>query len=235
MKPYWNRAICVALAATVVSFGASATLADFVVADGTFNDSDWTAVKFYDSTPGSSATFTASQTPNGGNPGAFRETTHTYAFGGIEVGHFMNGAVYNPSVRGAISGVDYSFDARVFESGASLAVVMGVVLQQNGEYYVNSVTATQNEWTSFVVQQLHAVDFVATNGIDHPDFSASGGLIQIGYVTSNGTVGGLTSTDSGIDNLVVDFHAAPEPSSIILGLLGVASLLVVRGFRWHRS
>lgn len=186
--------------------GLTAT-AGVVLQDSTFNEADWSIVIFYDNTPGSNAAVTGSQILTGGNPDEFRETIQSYAFGQMAAAHFRSGAMYDPSVSGAISTVDYSFEANVFDYGTSLAVGYGIVLLQNGEYYQGQeAILTDNIWTSVAMTQLRADDFVGTNAGDHPDFSAAGSLIQFGYYTANGTAGVRTQTDSGIDNLSVTLN-----------------------------
>src|SRR5260370_41881572 len=73
-----NLALSVGLLIASLAIGVPVSRADVTFYDGTFNDSDWTAVQIPYTPAAQSATFTASQVLTGGNPGAYRFITQTY-------------------------------------------------------------------------------------------------------------------------------------------------------------
>lgn len=222
-----------ALAAATAATSAQAT----AFFDGTFVDTDWTAQKLFDNSNSGSggASATIGQVGTGGNPGAYRQTVNDWlGTGGFEYGHVSTVAAYNPSIEGAITSMDFSYDARYFGfsgSGANpLAVAYLPFLMQGGSTYQGPyATATQNSWVPFDFMNLMASDFTLTTGSGpaNPDFSATGGAIMFGYLTSNGSgFTGTHETTSGIDNWRVEVHNAqvPEPASLSLFGLGLAGL-----------
>ena len=196
--------------------------------DGTFSDSDWTGTKIYDTTAGQSATFSASQTASGGNPGAFRETIQDYGTGGIRVGDLDSNFIFNPATQGAIASIDFSYDSDAFATGISGAIGYGLVVFQNGSFYASDAedVVTANQWNTFSHTGLSATDFTLVGGSSNPDFTDTGSPIEFGYYTSNGTGFGTGHTDSGIDNFSVT--AVPEPSMSIFGAASALALLLCR-------
>jgi hypothetical protein len=211
-----------------------------VFTDDTFNDADWTAsIIFQD---GQTPSFTATQISSGGNPGAYRQVQHTYGGlvnnGSIVVGHLMDGATYDPSIDGAVSTIDFSFDLILFDGGDSRTVAYGGLILQNNSYYSGGYTTTStvpttNVWESNSIEDLFASDFslVMGAGPAQPDFSSSGSIIQFGYFSGNSTFPATqTTTLSGIDNwsTTINPSIVPIPPALylfgtgLLGLIGMA-------------
>jgi alpha-tubulin suppressor-like RCC1 family protein/uncharacterized protein YjbI with pentapeptide repeats len=182
--------------------------------DGTFNPDDWSASKILDNTSGASATFSESQQASGGNPGNFRQVVQTFSAGTMIVGNLLNTSrfSYNPSVQGTFSSIAYAYD--LLETtpppfpGAQVAY--NLLLYQNGTYYSGPTDLiSAGGWQTFAHTGLTASDFsnlyqgvlpLPGTGPSHPDFSSTGGLIQIGYISANSSTGGTITTTSGIDN-----------------------------------
>lgn len=197
--------------------------------DGTFEDADWSGTKVFDTTAGSSATFTAGQFATGGNPGGYRQVDHSYGPGGIGVLHLNLFAVYDPATSGAIASVDYAFDAIHLNPPPAQAVAFNLALEQGGSTYIaSSFNAFDAVWTSTGQMGLLATDFAlyTGGGPANPDFSSGGGVITAGFVSRNSNTGGATliTRTGGIDNWSVTFNPVPEPTSALLLGLGLAAL-----------
>ena len=209
--------------------------------DGVFDDSDWTAqLGFINAT---NASFTAQQIVSGGNPNEYRETDHQWTgLGGLNVLHLNSNAIYDPSVSGSIAEIDYSFDLNWLNApNGPGGVGYSLLIFQNGTYYAaNQQLIQQSNWSAVGESALSATDFTrhqvtGTGGIN-PDFSASGSLLQFGYLSSNGTSANQSvTTRSGIDNWSVDVQAVPEPSSFVLFLVIALGTSFTRPRRPYRQ
>jgi hypothetical protein len=196
----------------------------FNFSDTGFNPSEWSADLIYNTTA-SVASYTTIQAGSGGNPGVWRETTHAYDTGGMAVGQINKTFVFAPLLHGGvITSVGFSYDFNVIDAGASLAVAHGLAITQLGRYYVAAYVSQtpSGGWVGHSASGLTASSFTEYNGTAHPDFSAP---LAFGYVTGNGTAGGLTSTDHGLDNFSVTFTTVPEPPALAwVGLFGGGAL-----------
>src|SRR5215471_3610518 len=79
--------------------------ADMIFSDATFNNADWNNTKILDTA--GNASFSAFQVASGGNPGSFQETIQSLNQGQMGVGHLNITFVYDPSVQGAITSIDF--------------------------------------------------------------------------------------------------------------------------------
>ena len=216
--------------------------ADVTFTDSTFNDLDWTDLKVADSTPGQNGTYSAQQVTAGGNPGAYRGFTHNWTGpGAIYVGHIKSGAEYDPSVQGAIQSVSFSIDAAWFSTNSHNAVAFAPLIIQDGNYYWGTWDQLlfppdpQGTWINLEINDVLESDFVRlvstgpTTGT--PDFSVSGGAMQFGIMTENGTASGdFLTVSAGIDNwilTVIQTEAIPTLSE--WGLILLALLLLAAG------
>lgn len=181
-------------------------------ADGSFGF-NWTSTKIYDSTPGATATF-ASVTPIiGGNPGTFRETTHTWGAGAILVAHLNSAAVHNPATEPVYS-IDTSWDLK-HTTGVSIGGAVGyrLAIQQGSAIYGGpNDDIFSTSWTSFSRTNILPSDFTLWSGFGSPtpDFSATGAPMTLGFISANSQGGpGFVTKVSGIDNWVVVMHTMP--------------------------
>jgi len=219
---------------------AADSQADLIIfSDNTFEVADWTAVKSFDNTPGQAGTFNTQQVVAGGNPGKYRSVQLIFSGTGVSstgmaVLHTRASDVYDPAA-GAIATIDFSIDGIVFDNPTpGFAVSIELRIVQNGiEFQTGSLAGfqvLQFDWTNFSVTGLTEADFF-TSSPATPDFSASGAPIQFGFVTGATTrTSGITVIRTGgFDNWSVtintmDGGAIPEPTCVLLTLLGVVAL-----------
>jgi len=191
----------------LVVLGAGAAAAA-TFSDTQFVPADWTTTVEVLNLGG---TVTPSQVATGGNTGAFRRINNNLAsaagqgFSNTVMGfHAKAGATWNPSTQGAIGSLDYAEDA--FRFSGSGVQANGIALRQGGVifYGPSSVTpSTVGVWQGYSWLGILPTQFDAlAAGVQNPDFSATGGLIEFGFFRGNSTsVGGGGGTVSGgIDN-----------------------------------
>lgn len=204
--------------------------------DQTFANSDW-SIHVSQSSLDSTPTVSASQSPTGGNPGAYRSVSHLTNVAGSQqlyVVHLHSSWTWNPSTQGPITEVTYSMDANVFNGGISDAVGFGIAIRQASTFYVADYFGIieQTGWQSHsVTTPLTESDFGLAEWptpAGNPDFSTSGGLIEFGFLTQNGTSSttDVLSSSSGVDNVSIEITAIPEPASWLA--LAAAPLLLRR-------
>lgn len=195
--------IAVALASVALASPASA-VDTITFTDGTFGPG-WSSFKLFDTTAGASATFSSSTLPAGGNPGDYRETTHTFGAGAIGVAHLTSLYQHSPSVQ-PIQTISFNVELNHFTFPTTLgAVGYQLLLQQGNAYYAGvqfPVMFTGWQFYQVVNQPASAFTLVAGTGPANPDFSCTGGPINFGFLSSN-SGSGLTTKTSGIDNWTV--------------------------------
>lgn len=210
---------------------AASSLVAQTFVDGTFNDADWSVVLLPHDQP--NATFTASQSASGGNPGTFRLLTYeSLNAGTVNAANLRSGAFYTPSIQGALASVSFSYDLQSVSLTVFSAPYFAPLLVQGGNYYrwnqlhIN----TLNPWRTFAANDLTASDFFLFGGSlgDHPDFSVNGAPMQFGFATIDGLSTGGRNV-AGIDNWSVT--AVPEPSVYALGFCAVFTWWCLRRLR----
>lgn len=146
--------------------------------------------------------------------------------------HLLAGATYDPAVDGSIAKFRYQEHAYWRSGGGGLGQATGIAIRQADEVYVSLglTTGQRREWRTlrgvFLVSDFHRVDTTDLVDLidqgDHPDFSSSGGLMEIGFFRGNSTgVGGGGGTIvASIDNVVIT--VVPAPGAI--GLFALAFL-----------
>ncbi|MBZ5606326.1 MAG: PEP-CTERM sorting domain-containing protein [Acidobacteriia bacterium] len=222
-----------------------------VLSDGTFSNANWTLVSTQ--LPGNGGTITTTQEAAGGNTGAYRFIQDQVNAGsaapnlsGVFGVQLNSLGTYNPGVSGAIGSISFSIDyncavnpASPTNTGACVQQGMGfgLAMQQGGNIYTMNdllLTFVPGAWTNSTTNNLTASSFGQPsdtgNGYStdtqHPDFSASGGIITFGLFNVNHAGAGAYETDAGFDNwsVTIDQASAPEPGSLALFSLGALAM-----------
>jgi len=227
------------------------------VSDSTFLDANWALTQF---TAGNAGSSTATQMLSGGNPGAFRNVTDvlTAAPPGLNTivlsTSIYTPFTYDPAVSGAIGSLSYSEDAACTGGCFGQGQSTGPALSQGGNLYILSsstvITGPALTWAPHVLSGLTAVDFGLVNvtaagsifdNTQHPNFSAGGAPIQVGFFRANGTSvsGGGYTLSAGIDNWQVTIAAGaplggPIPTLSEWAVALLAVLIALTGFVWMR-
>jgi len=214
--------------------GSAVTASAVTFSDSTFANVLWSGEKLGDvSTP--STSFSAAYTGSFAGRTDIRLVTHFFGLvdpsrSDISTFHALNSTSYNPASSGALASVSISFNINSATGGTSGGVARVPALAQGGTVYRAAdsagVTFTGTGWQSVAATGLHAGDFVST-ALANPDFSGAGAPIFFGFVLSNGSNLGIsTSTQTYIDDFVAEATPIPEPSTIALllgaGVLGTA-------------
>ena len=232
-------------AAAIAGLCAAASLANASVTyfDGVFNPSDWNDFTILGPGNGFSSGVTVAQLPFGGNPGSYRQIDIVLdaQLPGAAVTslNINNNAFYNPVTQGAISFIDYSEDSLAVLGGGNVQGT-GLLIVQNGNYFVqrNPVLvmpfSSHSSWAPNAAPGLVASDLweLLPSGLldstSNPDFSAAGGIMQLGFwrgVSSGGFSGGVDNRHAAIDNWRV--RIVPTPGTAAVGLIA-GTLLAAR-------
>jgi hypothetical protein len=216
-----------------------AARASVTFSDGTFEDGDWTlsVYNFTTTTPGGGSS-TATQAPAGGNPGDYRGVSVTVnnavgqaSVNGIYSLNLRTSAVYDPRLHGAVESIDWSLDSNVLSIPAEFSLECGVLLRQNGLYFIPYVGGSNaGGWVTTAGAGRRAHDFFSLNGVGSLDFSAIAPPIEFGFYEFcfTRTHYPAYTAVSGVDNWSVAVRQVPEPGGVSLSvgaiLLGGVSL-----------
>ena len=237
----------------------SSPVAAQTASDSTFLDANWTGTQF---TAGNGGTSTGAQVLVGGNPGSFRNVTDVLnaAPGGgstiVLSTHIFTPFTYTPATSGAIASLNYSEDAACTAGCFGQGQSTGPAIKQGANLYIYTtqlVTGPSAVWTNHALSGLTAADFGLVNvtsagtlfdTTQHPNFSAAGAPIQVGFFRANGTPSGPYTLSAGIDNwqvtIVPSIVAPPPAQSLPVPTLGgwalavLAISLAVAGFARRR-
>ncbi len=225
----------------LLAMAASVAAANVTLSDGEFLEADWNN---YAIVNGVGSGFSVARFTNGGNPGAYQDSTNNVAPGErIATNHVYQPVKYDPAASGAISQADFSVD--VLDGSTSVTILKAYIAQDGLAYYsIGFHAISSSGWTQYSFTGLTDADFDLNSdaGVgsapfgQHPDFSASGNIISVGYTLIDsfaGTPEQILLAGNGIDNFSATFHSVPEPCSVLLAALGFLGL--VARSRWRRK
>jgi hypothetical protein len=218
-------AVCVA-----ACFAAASPADAAVISDGELLSSSWN-VTFAGS--GAGGGVSSERLSTGGNPDSMRRVNFSVSAAPsgatqsiVFALHLRNGFVHTPATNGPITSVSMAEDTKLLIA-ASFPQQTGPLLRQDGVFYIarGGSTGSLLIWGPRAHGPFAAQDFVALDtsdpfdGVDdsvHPDFSASGSPIEVGFfrALSSGVGGGLKSSDCGLDNLVITVTTPPPPGCV---------------------
>ncbi len=173
----------------------------------------------------------------GGNPGAMRSMRHQMGLFGsfpvsIDRAHLLVDPTrtFTPSASGAINFVNITVDGKISEAfnnsgpGAPATMRQYFAVRQGGTVFVANAPAFSQNFTNTAwptvggdpgrlrLTNLTAANFAPIGGGASPDFSATGGALQFGYVRGTTTSDYLdVFHDADNFEVVVDFAGAPPP------------------------
>lgn len=207
-----------ALTVSILALAAPSICRAELVADTTFNDSNWFLHESLYFNPGSSST--ASQSVGGGFTGNARFVGNTLSGGG---GLYSINIYSAYSWTGSTPLTDLSMSIQARSDGYLQA--FGFAIEQGGKYWVAGYQLTTPSYAAYTLS-LTAADFGTPYGVDPasqpaaPDFSGTGAPIRFGFYTANSSSGSAYSTGALYSDFTVSFVPAPSAA----GALALAAL-----------
>ncbi len=228
------RPWAIALLCAIALLPAASAGASVVYTDSTFSDSDWSTTYQFTGTLGTPPT--AAQQSTGGHTGAWERIDLLNFSNILFTYHALAGATYTPSLDGAIDSIDWQQDVLALVNRSGINIALAPCIRQGGKDYYSNNSVFNNSTTTWLTAGLGALqasDFrTFVSSTQHPDFGATGGLMQLGFVASSNNGGVTASRAAGIDNFSITVNSvtpatpAPEPSG--LAIAGGGVLLALR-------
>jgi hypothetical protein len=235
------------VAAIAILIGINAVTASAGVvtfSDTNLSNADWTHAMMYKTGLGGSFDATDQLTTggcSGSSPECRQIQQSVKAHNGqwascywefYQYGNGTTTGVFDPTVEGQILNVDFSQWWNITNRGTPNGFAVGAALKQNGVIYLSLLDNTKESgWTQKIHTGLTALNFrTLLDANAHPDFSATGAPIIVGfYVGNSGTKYSTAFTDAGnIDDWSISFTTptnAPEPAAMTLLVLGGLALV----------
>ena len=178
--------------------------------DGEFLDTDWTLTVLQNH---AAAVARSERVDHGGNPAAYRRIVHDLPPASPALNpqiislHQRQGADYEPAVQGPIRQICFAEDAYILQ-GFGQGQSTGPAVWQAGRMYIgpSGITGVPATWQHRAPAALAATDFIEVRaGAErlpgsHPDFTATGAAITVGFYRSNSSRTGGYILDGAIDN-----------------------------------
>ncbi len=238
MKTKFNL-LLISMVTLVACEGQPVSAAMYMFQDTTFLNSDWTATKWADTTPGASATFNSGQANTGGSPFGpntpdFRLTRHVYNNGAIQVEHRNVNFNWTPLPGESVVDIDFQYDLRHL-TGTTVGGAVGYALNlyQGGKVYRSTPydNIFPNTWVPFshpLVPLTSFQEVVAGTGVLLPTSNPVATLpMSFGFMSAN-SANQLTTKISGIDNLKITLWTVPEPACGLMALIASCFLRRLR-------
>lgn len=179
--------------------------------DQDFQPEHWTEFRYFGGRDAIGGMYLAEQAPEGGAPGPYRQVSHLWTGpGDLIVVHLKSGAGLEPASLGGIERIDAWLDASFAPVVDPFFVQCGPALIQGGRLYLVRHYATSPNWARLGGDGFGAEDFEDFyDPLVHPDFSAAGPGVQLGFYTSNGIHCACHRTTTlGVDNWLMRVHPA---------------------------
>jgi hypothetical protein len=194
------------------SGGSGDTGRTAITSDDNFDDNDWDDVVQAFGAGGTGGGGHLSFNGQAGAAAGYRQITITVNNAGsgsaaqVAVFAIKRGASYFPQTDGAILSISYS-ESSINQSSGN-GQYSAPAIRQNGKLYTlvpggKAFTTPEPTWTDHSLTGLTQDDFrTIASAADHPDFSASGGRIEVGFMRLHSVpAGGSGDTrKAGIDN-----------------------------------
>jgi hypothetical protein len=197
--------------------GGSGSRGTAVASDNIFDDTNWdTELQVF----GAGGTGGGSHVRFNGQEGAdYRRINIAVNSAGsgsaaqVAVFSIRRGTSYFPTSDGAINSIDYSEDSILF-SGGGVGQYSAPAFRQNGKLYTlvpgaGAFPTPEAAWTPHSITGLRQNDFrTIASASDHPDFSATGSRIDVGFMrlVTVPAGGGPDNKIGGIDNWRITFN-----------------------------
>lgn len=184
-----------------------------VYSDSTFASADWETLDMANLCEGGSVT--AWQVVEGGNPGAFRYVSHSISAPISSCPsvawrfHRCTGATFDAGRQGAILSLDWSCDFReIVPFGPGAKMDFGPAIRQDGQIFYVPLWGANTSWESRGMTGLTPFSFSPLTGTGWPNFTVSGGPIELGFWSGNSNLipGMIFRNEAGFDNWRVTLH-----------------------------
>lgn len=241
------RAVTLALTAISCAMAVTPAVAGTTVfSDSTFNNADYTLGAFKDAAV---TVNSYGQTLSGGNPGAgIQGTVSSIGLNpkGVLFTALNNGFVYDPTVSGAVTALDFSLDRFANPTNGGTPTTVGsyslrLLAQQDGTLYQATFVfgpfgALGGTWHGLTQNGISASDFSTLDATNFTGSGVFGGLnfsghaITFGFAMRGGGTPSLLdqTNDLRADNFRLAVKSAsggvPEPASWAMMIFGLGAV-----------